>query len=617
MSKENLSNGIRKHWRPLATATAILISVLFLASNFQPAELNIGTATASTMYYSQGHHDGKKMRIVTDNVPYVVQNASFSGDWQLLGQAPGDMDMIIELYLGLNHVNLLENYVNQISNPGSPLFQHYMSPNQFKAIFSPSTNGIRQIENFYQNAGFTVWNYSYAPTMIVLEGNISLIENVFQVQEYLYYFVPDDVTIVTNLQNPSVPAQFTDIFHVYGLSFAPFLGDPTYGGQSGPVSGILGDSGTPSGTSDVLTPAEVTSYFQVNQLFASGASGQNTKIGIIGVVDSLNMTSVNMFWDAYGIHHPTVNQIYLTDNGQSPYPEFGEADLDVEWIGAMAPNATIYYVMHPFDLAPTGDDAINLEFYYMLNVVDPNIVSCGFWLEPQMDYDASYAQIFTYMGLQAAAEGITVFTGSSDSHSPYLLNVMSSSYFVSVGDVEETLNETGAITSLYALNDPNYTFFGGLVGSGGGNSYFFEKPLYQVNGIIHVPATYTNRAQPDISMVAIHLVTTYQDYWYSDQFGGAYAVPITAGMFATIESGLWTHHSQSARLGWIQPILYNIGYGNHYGYPAYYQINYLYPGTAPGSDGYLGSGWNEYTGIGSIQTYNLCRDIQHYIALAR
>ena len=39
----------------------------------------------------------------------------------------------------------------------------------------------------------------------------------------------------------------------------------------------------------------------------------------------------------------------LTSSGGNSYPQGFEADLDVEWAGAMAPNATICDVMQPFD----------------------------------------------------------------------------------------------------------------------------------------------------------------------------------------------------------------------------------------------------------------------------
>lgn len=609
MPKIRFLNEAKKRWRIAVVGISILIAVLFLASSFQPVENNLNlTSPANEYSMNFGHHSG--MTQLTGNVPYMMQNSSFSSELQLIGQAPANTTLTLTLYLGYSHMNFLQWYVNQVNNPYSMLFHHYMNPSEFRALFYPNQRTINNIESYYANLGFKVWNYNYAPTVIVVQGNVSLVESTFHVSEYVYKFLPNHAEFITNTANPSVPSQFSSIFHVYGLSYASDALLTTGSQQLKTNTIIQGQVSGPSGNSYILTPTSLSSYYQVNQLFAQGYTGQNTKIGILGVGESVNMTAVSMFWNGYGIHNPTVNFVNLTSNGLNPYGQGFESDLDVEWSGAMAPQATIYDVMQPFNLTGIGNNAVNLELFYMLNVVDPNVVS-GSWAELQFHHDSGFAKIYTYIGLQAAAEGITVFLGSGDSHDINYLTVMASKYIVSVGGVYPIMNDTGAMTSEYAWYQPIYTWYGGAVGSGGGSSYFFSKPYYQTHEAINVPSQYSTRGQPDIAMPASNLITNYNGNWYIGG-GTSYATPITAGIFASMESSMNSHFGKSSRLGWIQPMLYNLGYGTQYGYQAYNSVTYLQPGSWLTNSGYLGPGWNEFTGIGSLQAYNLYRDIQNY-----
>jgi subtilase family serine protease len=276
----------------------------------------------------------------------------------------------------------------------------------------------------------------------------------------------------------------------------------------------------------------------------------------------------------------------------------------------MAPNATIYDVMQPFNLTGIGDNAVNLELYYMLNVVDPNIVS-GSWAELQFHHDQGFADIYNNIGLQAVVEGITIFLGSGDSHDLNYLTVMGSKYIVTVGGIHPELNSSGEIVNQYAWYNPSGEWYGGPTGSGGGQSYFFPIPGFEKNYSIRVNGTNNMEGLPDLSMPASELITFgLGEYMTGD--GTSYATPILAGMMASIESGISKDRNLTSRLGWIQPMLFNLSYGKVWGNNSYMNVSYTEPGSWVGSDMYLGTGWNAYTGIGSINAYNLYIDIKNY-----
>ncbi|MHB8358924.1 MAG: S53 family peptidase [Thermoplasmataceae archaeon] len=610
MSK-NVSHGRKNNsWHKIIIATSLVVVMLFLLSSGQFPHTNTNTATPYVAHNGSSYA-GKRMLPLSGNVPYIMNNSNFSSDLKPIGMVPGNVPMILTLYLGFHNNKFLHWYVHQVNNPSSVLFHHYLTPSQFRTLFYPSASYIHDIESYYSHLGFKVWSYSYAPSVIVLSGNVSLVNSSFNVQEFYYKFLPDKTVFITNIANPSVPVQFSDIFHVYGLSYSSdaLLSVKNVTALKSDTI-IQGQTIGPMGNSFTLTPSNLYPFYQVNDMFKNNMNGKGTKIGILGVGQSVNMQSVSAFWNEYGIHNPVTRLINLTSNGQNPYGEGFEADLDVEWSGALSPYATIYDVMQPFNLTGIGDNAVNFELFYMLNVVDPNVVS-GSWAELQFHHDAGFAQIYNYIGLQAVAEGITIFLGSADSHNINYLTVMASQYIMSVGGVDPVMNTTGQMTGQYAWYQPIYRWYGGALGSGGGLSFFFSRPLYQTDEVISTPANYVNRGQPDIAMPASHLITNFKGRWFVGG-GTSYATPISAGIFASMESGMGFYSHHSVKLGWIQPALYNLGYGDQYGFDAYYNVNYLQPGSWLTGTGYLGTGWNNFTGIGSLQTYNLSRDILQY-----
>mgnify|MGYP001626352925 CR=1 FL=1 len=564
---------------------------------------------------SNGYNNSDlRMVQLQGNVPYMITNQNFSSDLLNLGPANGSIVLNLTIYLRLQNLPQLYYYAKILNDPSSKYYRDYLTPSEFRESYYPSSSTINSIKSYYQENGFHVWQYSFAPLVIIISGNISTIEQVFGITLYNYEWLPTSTVFISNNQNPWIPISFEPyILHIYGLSYS------SYALLSSTENYIPKESLTnyekasnPSGDPNTLTPPNLESFYSVNILHSFGFMGENETIGLLGFQASINMTSIHDFWAAYNIPFPEVTQINITPNGQNPYPEGFEDDLDVEWSGAMAPMAHLYHIVIPFNITGIGNNAVNLEIYYYLNVLDPNIIS-GSWGELQFHHDMGFAQIYEQMGLQAVTEGITIFLAAGDSHDINYLTVMASKYIVSVGGVDPVMNSTGQMIYQYGWYVPVSNWYGGYVGTGGGSSFFFSKPSYQISEQISVPNIYSTRGQPDISMPADHMITNVGGGWYLAG-GTSYATPISAGIFASIESYLAKQFGDSNySLGWIQPILYNLGYESYFGENAYYKVQYMEPGYWFNSDKYLGPGWNEFAGIGSLRVYNLSIDLYNYI----
>ena len=623
----------------------------------------IAGGTAASSFAVDARFTLQSMAVLAGNVPYLFTTPGFDFLWSIAGPTSGSQVLNLTLYLADTNLTYLEILVNELNTPGNPLYHHYLTPSQFQAQFYPSSTTVNGLENYYRQHGFTVWSYSYAPTVIVLQANVSTIDTQFELTleninvsstyaglENSYNYATLHNPVITNLVNPSVPSTYSSlIVSIYGMSYASdidlnkaaitecvYLG----GGcsQSGTPNGTMPGQGgvlvaqedqssgslSPAGSSSLLTPPNIESYYQMNGLVQAGYNGTGQKVGIIGVGQNFVYANEAAFWATYGIYPHNVHLVNLTSNGLNPYPSGSEQELDLEMVGEMAPAAGIYDIQAAFNISSIpaqhgslGDDSILLEIYYLLNVVDPNTITSS-WGALQFQHGAAYETMYYQIGMQEAAEGITYFEGSSDSHSIYYLIAEEPPFSMSVGGVDNIMNATGVVQGQYAWYEPTGSFYGLQVGSGGGQSFFYPKPAYQVNEAITVPATYLNRSMPDLAFPANDVAYYGGGSRISGGGGTSFAAPLMAGAFADMESMIAARYGVTTyQLGWLQPILYNLGYGTAYGYTAFSPVEYLQPSGTIQDGSYLGNGWNEWTGIGTPNMLNLTYDFMNYISAER
>ena len=97
-------------------------------------------------------------------------------------------------------------------------------------------------------------------------------------------------------------------------------------------------------TNTFLAPADVATIYNVDPLYAAGFDGAGHTIAVVGQT-SISLSDVNAFRAASGLPvNPPV--LFLVPGGTSALNtgDEVEADLDVEWAGAIAKNATVLFV---------------------------------------------------------------------------------------------------------------------------------------------------------------------------------------------------------------------------------------------------------------------------------
>jgi len=339
------------------------------------------------------------------------------------------------------------------------------------------------------------------------------------------------------------------------------------------------------------------------------------------------------------VNSPTKILVPGTQNPGLGSDAEGEADLDVEWAGAIARNATILFVYSP--------DAFESAFYAIDQALAP-VLSFSFG-ECELRALPSDVSTFLSEAQKAAAEGITWLASSGDSgaagcedqNGPFSsaitrlnVNVPASVPFITaVGGTEFNegfgnywagkLRADGGSALSYipegAWTDEAFLAQAGYAGfsaSGGGASWYFNKPAWQVG-----PGVPSDGAR-DVPDVALTASADHDPFamigqgQFTPTGGTSAAAPSFAGIVLLLNHYLTATGAQkNPGLGNINPNLYALANTSGVFHDITSGSNIVpcvvnsTQDCTNGSMGYsAGPGYDQVTGLGSVNAYNLALD---------
>ena len=557
-------------------------------------------------------------------------------------------------------------------DPASPQFHQWLTPAQFGARFGMADSDLAAAENWLQQQGFTIDSVSPSRDRIHFSGSAAQSNAAFATELH-YYRDPAETQLgaqphMAPSTDISLPAALQPIvIGVANLSgFRPHA-QMVQGVRPNFTSAVTGNH--------YMTPGDVATIYDINNAYNSTYIGTGQSIAIVGQ-SAIVTTDITRFQTAAGLPTKLPTLVLEPGTGTSTIysGDESESDLDVEYSGAIAKGATIYFVYTGngnFGTFDALDYAVQTD---LAPIISASYGSC----EPGLG-SANYA---TYNGdlQQAATQGQTVVSasgdaGSSDCYGEYTpvssstntanneqLAVdfpASSQYVTALGGTEfpaadvasgsnpywAAANGTDVVASALSYipeqvwNDDSLTV--GLASGGGGASIYTARPSWQANtvpGISSIIGAF--RLVPDISLDSSPLNAPYAyctsdtTSWASGQVssctsgfrdsnssgdltvagGTSFAAPIFAGMVAILNQAKGYTGGQ----GLINPTLYALA-SNPVTYSgtitsAFHDItvgsNECLAGTnycsgLPLTDYAAGTGYDEASGLGSVDFFNL------------
>ncbi len=470
----------------------------------------------------------------------------------------------------------LKNLLQQQQTPGSPLYHQWLKPGQFAARYGVSQQDLTKVAAWLRAQGFNVTSIPASNDRIVFSGTAAQVNAVFQTQMRKYLFHgkqhwanSTDISLPQAIAGMSLGVWHLNTFHPEPhvmkrlVHAAPQSGASAVGSHYTLSCTPDPANGCPtSGLVNFIAPADAQTLYDVTGLYNSNFTGTDQTLAIVGQTDIVQHESdIAHFRTLSGLNASNLpTQILVGGSGTTAvaYPgDLEEADIDVEWSGAIAKNANILYVT-----VASQSSGYSVLDSLMWAIDNPLVNGTNFVPVISMSYggcEAGFAGSSAIAMLEtelekANSQGQTVFAASGDSGSAdcdngynssgklvgasYGLNVdypPSSQYVTAVGgtsfsaDVEDQSkywnnNNTSSNGSVIGYipettwnNTPDTTglnFNGGLSASGGGASNCvttagsgtnlrcaggFTKPSWQVG--TGVPND-GKRDVPDVSLAA-------------------------------------------------------------------------------------------------------------------
>ena len=557
-----------------------------------------------------------------------AQRASFTGE--IHPRATSDTDRgPVARSLTLDYVTLslaqsaaqqvdLDQLLIEQQTPGSPNYHRWLTPEEYADRFGVSEDDLKLIVGWLEGQGLTIRGLAKGRNWIAVSGNAAQMERAFQTQ-LRNYLVDNDVHFA-NSTEPSVPAAVKPLVRgIHGLH--DFRLKPSQRPGAGSVPNYTSASGN-----HYLAPNDIATIYNVNPLYAAGMDGSGQKLVVVGQTQ-INLSDIQFFRTRFGLP-PNDPQIILVPNTRDPgitSGDLAEAHLDIEWSGAVARAATIIYVY-------SSDVFDSVQYAIDQNLAPVMSMSYGLCELANLYSDALMIQA---MARQGNAQGMTWFSASGDSGAadcnssrnpglavdmpasiPEITGVGGTEFNEGAGQYWAASNDgTGASVKSYipeiAWNSS--ALEGTPAATGGGASVYFVRPSWQTG-----PGVPNDNARhvPDVSLSASNHVDAYLVYTGGalQAFGGtSVSAPAIAGMAAILNQYLVSNGMQgSPGLGNMNPKLYSLAqthpeaFHDVTGGDNIVTVVCRTRTCTPTSVGYsAGAGYDQVTGLGSVDAYNL------------
>ncbi|MGH8173870.1 MAG: protease pro-enzyme activation domain-containing protein [Rhodanobacteraceae bacterium] len=549
------------------------------------------TASASSAVAADASQNAVTDRVisgvdVTQRVPLADSRAKWAAPSRDDGRVPNDLPLT---HLALNlkrpaqRQAAFEQFLREQQDPASANYQHWLTPREVGERFGVSAHDLDATTEWLRAQGLRVDGISASRTRIRFSGRADAVAAAFATD--LRYFSVGNEKRIGTASDAQVPAALADsIRGVTGLETMRFR--PAAHMSTPQARALARATPQPAGTSCsgdvceyVVFPADFDVIYNVGPVRDQNIDGTGQKIAVVGR-SRVYEPDMRAFQQMSGlaVKYPVV---IIPPDGVDPGPPLstcedtssptcghpadqfgdqGEATLDVQRAGSVAPGATIDLIVS--ETANSVDGVyIAMDYAIDTNPVPAKILSISF-TTCEADNSRGAAESVDDLFAQAVAEGISVFVASGDAgvagcssldapptpNEPESTNLLcSSGYVTCVGGTQFTDTEnpdtywrrTNGANYLSARsyipegawNEPQNS--GGdsqLASTGGGASVYIPTPSWQVgNG---VPAARQGRYTPDVSLLA----ATREGYFTCIAASDASCVP-SGGIFHFIIAG--------------------------------------------------------------------------------
>jgi hypothetical protein len=471
-------------------------------------------------------------QILWGHVPAVVSHL------QPVERLAPERRMKLAIGLPLRNQGGLNTLLQQLNDPASPNYHHWLTPEQFTEGFEPSEEDYQAVVAFAKANGLKLTGTHPNRMVLDVEGPVAAIEKTLHVNMHVYQHPNEARTFYAPDAEPSldlaVPVLGISGLNDYWRPRPRLKATPSSQAPNAVPRTGSGPSGTYMGND-----------FRSAYIPGSALTGSGQTVGLLQF-DGYTASDITYYENQAGLPSVTLSNVLLNGFDGLPTGSGGEIEvsLDIEMAISMAPGLDAVIV---YEAGPDGN------WYDILNrMATDNLakqLSCS-WYTPGGPADPVADQIFQQM----AAQGQSFFNASGD-YGAYTGPIDfpgDTPYITQVGGT--TLTTSGPGGSLLSETAWNW---GNGIATGGGISTSYPIPSWQAR--VNMTASGGSTAMrntPDVALTADN-VYVRADAADHNVGGTSCAAPLWAGFAALINQQAAANGRPA--LGFINPSLYALG----------------------------------------------------------
>jgi subtilase family serine protease len=494
---------------------------------------------ASALLFLAATAQAEPRPTMTTHVPEAVAN----GVAPLVGHLPSAERLSLAISLPLRNEAELDNLLQQLYDPQSPSYHHYLSVQEFASRFGPAESDYAAVLRFAQANGLAVIDTSANRMVLDVEGPAANIEKAFHVTLGLYQHPAGNRTFYAPDREPMVDLDVA-LLHISGLDNFTLPHAKNIRSSQEPGSRELDSKTTGSGPGGNFIGSDMRAAY-----YGSGSlNGAGQSVGLFEYA-GYELSDIKTYFRrvkqllTVPVKGVSLNGVSL--NCPPATCDDTEQALDIEMAISMAPGLSqvVVYV---------GSSDVSI-FNQMAVDNTSKQLSCSWgWTDDETSLDPIFKEM--------AAQGQSVFVATGDSGSSTPGDIVwpaDDPYVTAVGGTDLTTTGPGGAW----LSE---TGWDGSAGSPSKNK--IPIPGYQkLKGVINLlnHGSKTLRNYPDVAAEAnTNQYSCYDGTCSGGNGGTSYAAPQWAGLTALANQQAVA--GGASTLGFLNPPLYRIGTGSSY-----------------------------------------------------
>ncbi len=319
--------------------------------------------------------------------------------------------MWLELRRSREQERDIEEFIEQLHDPSSPNFHYWLTAKEFGQRFGVAEEEILAITDWLRAQNFEVNGVYPNRIFIDFSGTAGQVRQAFHTE--IHHLAVHGKKHYANVSDPKIPVTLAAA--VVGIvSLHDFRPRPLNHRRA---------EFTVGGGNYLVVPADLSTIYNLNPVFAKGYSGQGQTIVVLENTNVYSAADWTTFRTKLGlssytsgsftqVHPPSTGMNNCVDPGvvAGQLSEF-EAILDAEWASAAAPSAAI-------QLASCADTSTAGIFIALQNIPNagstpPAIISISYG-SAEVSNGAAGNSAISALYQQAVTEGVSIFASSGD-----------------------------------------------------------------------------------------------------------------------------------------------------------------------------------------------------------